>query len=118
MERYDVFISYRHQEPDRSLAHTFQSGSSGKCGGRKGHKGSGPILLEPTEVRVIPPTSCECGHSGLVTSMPYHIHPVTELPVIEMHITHVELYPGHCVGCGQLLKAEGPNGFHTGYGPR
>jgi hypothetical protein len=27
-------------------------------------------------VRVIHPNACECGHSGLVTSMPYHTHQV------------------------------------------
>jgi transposase len=95
-----------------------RDGSSGKRGGRQGHLGSGPILLEPTEVRVVQPASCECGHSGLVTSVPYHTHQVIELPPIEMQITHFELHQGHCVGCGQLLKAEVPSGFHTGYGPR
>jgi transposase len=71
-----------------------QSGSSGKRGGRQGHRGSGPILLEPTEVRIIPPAACECGHSGLVTSVPYHTHQVIELPPIEMQITHFELHQG------------------------
>jgi transposase len=95
-----------------------RGGSSGKRGGRQGHQGSGPIVLEPTEVRVIHPNTCECGHSGLVTSVPYYTHQVIELPPIEMQITHFELHQGHCVGCGQLLKAQVPNGFHTGYGPR
>jgi transposase len=95
-----------------------QSGSSGKRGGRQGHPGSGPILLEPTKVQVVHPASCECGHSGLVTSVPYHTHQVIELPPIEMQITHFELHQGHCVGCGRLLKAEVPSGFQTGYGPR
>ena len=53
-----------------------KEGSSGKRGGRKGHPGSGPILLEPTEVQVVHPAACECGHSGLVTSVPYHTHQV------------------------------------------
>jgi transposase len=83
-----------------------KEGSSGKRGGRKGHPGSGPILLEPTEVQVVHPAACECGHSGLVTSVPYHTHQVIELPPIEMQITHFELHQGHCVGCGRLLKAE------------
>lgn len=95
-----------------------RGGSSGKRGGRKGHQGSGPVLLEPTDVQVVHPASCECGHSGLVTSVPYHTHQVIELPPIEMQITHFELHQGHCVGCGQWLKAQVPSGFHTGYGPR
>jgi len=53
-----------------------RGGSSGKRGGRQGHPGSGPILLEPTDVQVIHPNACECGHSGLVTSVPYHTHQV------------------------------------------
>lgn len=95
-----------------------RGGSSGKRGGRKGHRGSGPILLEPTEVQVVHPAACECGHSGLVTSVPYHTHQVIELPPIEMQITHFELHQGHCLGCGRLLKAEVPSAFRTGYGPR
>src|SRR5688572_2992510 len=35
-----------------------------------------------------------------------------------MQNTHFELHQGHGVGWGQLLKAEVPSGFHTGYGPR
>ena len=85
---------------------TRRGSSSGQRGGRKGHQGSGPILLEPTEVQAVYPASCACGHSGLVMPMPYHIHQVMELPPIEMQITHFELYQGHCVGCGRLRKAE------------
>ena len=95
-----------------------QGGSSGKRGGRQGHRGSGPILLEPTDVQVVHPAACECGHSGLVTSVPSHTHHVIELPPIEMQITHFELHQGYCLSCGQLLKAKVPNGFETGYGPR
>jgi len=95
-----------------------RGGSSGKRGGRKGHQGSGPILLEPTDVQVVHPAACACGHSGLVTSAPYHTHQVIELPPIAMQITHFELHQGHCLGCGQLLQAEVPSAFRTGYGPR
>ena len=95
-----------------------KGGSFGKRGGRQGHPGSGPILLEPTDVQVVHPTSCACGHSGLVTSVPYHTHQVIELPPIEMQITHFKLHQGPCVGCGQRLKAKVPSGFEPGYGPR
>jgi transposase len=95
-----------------------QGGSSGQYGGRKGRKGSEPNLLEPTEVQVVHPASCECGHSELVTSVPYHTHQVIELPPIERQSTHFKLHQGYCVGCGQLLKAQVPNGFESGYGPR
>jgi len=95
-----------------------RGGASGKRGGRKGHPGSGPVLLAPTAVQVVHPTACPCGASGLVTSVPYHTHQMIELPPIEMQITHFELHQGHCLGCGRLLKAEVPSEFRTGYGPR
>jgi transposase len=93
-------------------------GSSGPRGGRQGHPGSGPVLLEPTDVQVVHPASCACGHSELVSSVPYHTHQVIELPPIEMQITHFELHQGYCLGCGRLLKAEVPSECRTGYGPR
>src|SRR6266481_16402 len=71
--------------------------ASGKRGGRKGHPGSGPVLLEPTAVQVVHPPACPCGASGLVTSVPYHTHQVIELPPIEMQITHFVLHQGHCL---------------------
>src|SRR6266446_5730500 len=37
--------------------------ASGKRGGRKGHPGSGPVLLEPTAVQVVHPPACPCGAS-------------------------------------------------------
>lgn len=92
--------------------------SSGKRGGRKGHQGSGPILLEPTEVQHVYPASCGCGQGELVSPVLYQRHQVIELPRIDMQITHFLLYQGHCVGCGELLKAEVPTPHATGYGPR
>jgi transposase len=65
-----------------------------------------PRLRLGSTLQVVHPSTCECGHSGLVTSVPYHTHQVIELPPIEMQITHFELHQGHCVGCGQLLKAK------------
>jgi transposase len=92
--------------------------SSGKRGGKKGHAGSGPILLSPTEVHAVYPEPCACGRGGLVMARPYYTHQVIELPPIEMQVTHFELHQGHCPGCGQRLKAEVPSGSQTGYGPR
>lgn len=92
--------------------------SSGKRGAKKGHAGSGPILLAPTEVQAVYPAPCACGHGGLVMGLPYYTHQVIELPPIEMQVTHFELHQGHCPGCGQLRKAEVPSGSQTGYGPR
>ena len=92
--------------------------SSGKRGGRKGHAGSGPILLEPTEVQHVYPASCACGQGARVSPTLYQTHQVIELPPIDMQITHVLLHQARGVGCGQLLKAEVPAHQATGYGPR
>ena len=92
--------------------------SSGKRGAKEGHPGSGPTLLEPTEVQHIYPAPCACGHGELATPTLYHTHQVIELPPIEMEISHFLLHQAHCVGCGRLRKADVPSEHTTGYGPR
>ena len=92
--------------------------SSGKRGGTPGHPGAGPKLLEPTEVHVILPPACPCGHAALLETTPYHTHQVLELPPIEMQVTHFILHQITCAGCGQTLKAQAPSPYTTGYGPR
>jgi transposase len=92
--------------------------SSGKRGAKPGHPGAGPKLLEPTEVQVILPPSCPCGHAALVEAAPYHTHQVLELPPIAMQVTHVILHQTTCAGCGQTLKAQVPPPYASGYGPR
>ena len=92
--------------------------SSGKRGGKKGHRGQGPTLLSPTEVHLIEPGPCACGHDQLVSLVPYYTHQVIELPAIEMDIQHVILQQGTCSGCGRTLKAQIPSAHQAGYGPR
>jgi len=92
--------------------------SSGKRGGKKGHQGRGPTLLNPTEVRLIEPGPCACGHGKLVSLAPYYTHQVIELPAIEMDIQHFILQQGTCRGCGRTLKAQIPSAHQAGYGPR
>ena len=92
--------------------------SAGKRGGRTGHKGTGPTLLTPTEVHLLEPAPCACGHGALVSLTPYHTHQVIELPPIEMEISHFILQQGVCAGCGQGLKAQVPPEQQAGYGPR
>lgn len=92
--------------------------SAGKRGGRTGHKGTGPTLLTPTEVHLLEPAPCACGHGALVSLTPYHTHQVIELPPIEMAIRHFILQQGVCAGCGQVLKAQVPPEHQAGYGPR
>lgn len=92
--------------------------SSGKRGGRPGHPGKGPALLHPTEVHLITPGPCPCGHDALVSLAPYYTHQVVELPPIEMTIEHFILQQGTCGGCGRTLKAQIPSEHQTGYGPR
>jgi transposase len=91
--------------------------SSGQRGGKKGHLGSGPKLLEPTDVQVVLPPSCSCGHSVVSAPTPYRTHQVLELPPIEMEITHFLLHQSTCLGCGQTLSAEVPPAHASGYGP-
>lgn len=88
--------------------------SSGNPGAKKGHAGSGPILLSPTEVQAVYPAPCACGRGELALALPYDTHQVIALPPIEMQVTHCALSQGHCQGCGQLRKAEVPNGYQTG----
>jgi transposase len=92
--------------------------SSGKRGGRKGHTGTGPTLLNPTEVHLIVPGPCACGHGELVSLAPYYTHQVVELPPIEMDIQPFILHQGTCRGCGRTLKAQVPSEHQAGYGPR
>jgi len=82
--------------------------SSGQRGGKKGHLGSGPKLLEPTDVQVVLPPSCSCGHSVVSAPTPYRTHQVLELPPIEMEITHFLLHQSTCLGCGQTLRPRFP----------
>ena len=92
--------------------------SSGKRGGQKGHCGKGPTLLSPTEVHLLEPGPCPCGHGNLVAVTPYYTHQVIELPAIEMDITHFVLHQGTCTHCGKTLKAQVPSAHRAGYGPR
>ncbi len=92
--------------------------SSGKRGGKKGHPGKGPTVLSPTEVHLIEPGPCACGHGTLVSLSPYQTHQVIELPPIEMEIHHFILQQGQCEGCGRERKAQVPNEHQAGYGPR
>jgi transposase len=92
--------------------------SLGKRGAKKGHPGSGPTLLEPTEVQHVYPATCACGHGELATPTLYYTHQMIELPPIDMEITHFLLHQAPCVGCGRLIKAEVPSAYATGYGPR
>jgi transposase len=92
--------------------------SSGKRGGRQGHSGKGPTLLSPTEVHLIAPGPCACGHGELVSLAPYYTHQVVELPPMKLDIQHFVLHQGTCRGCGRALTAQVPSEPQTGYGPR
>lgn len=87
-------------------------------GGKRGHQGYRQTLLEPTRQQVVLPERCRCGSQCFGALAPYHTHQVLELPVIEMAVTHVQLYHGHCLRCGRLCKAQVPAAHTTGFGPR
>lgn len=90
----------------------------GKRGGQKGHPGSGPILLEPTDLQHVLPEPCPCGQTTLVSLEPFYTHQEVELPPIRLQVTHFVLHQGQCGGCGRQLKAQVPSAHPSGYGPR
>jgi transposase len=92
--------------------------SSGKRGARKGHPGSGALLLEPTNIQHVYPAPCACGQGALGIPTLSHTHQVIELPPIAMEITHFLLHHAQCAGCGEVRKADLPSVHTTGYGPR
>jgi transposase len=92
--------------------------SSGTRGAHKGHPGSGPTLLPPTDVHHLSPKPCTCGQGALDAPTLYHTHQGIELPPIEMEIRHFLLHQAGCVGGGAVLKADVPSDQTTGYGPR
>ncbi len=92
--------------------------SAGQRGGRTGHQGTGPTLLTPTEVHLLEPAPCACGHGEWVSLAPYHTHHVIEWPPIELEISHCLLHQGECAGGGKVLKAHVPHAHQAGSGPR
>ena len=92
--------------------------SSGQWGEKTGHRSSGLKLLEPTDVEVVLPPFCSCGHSAVSAPTPYCTHQVLELPPIEMEVTHFILHQATWLGCGRTLSAEVPPAHASGYGPR
>jgi transposase len=95
-----------------------QKKKRGKAGAKKGHQGHRQVMLEPTEVLVIKPPQCSCGHSELTETKPFHTHQVIEFPEIRMEVTHFVLQQGRCPKCGTLQKANLPIEHQSGYGPR
>lgn len=97
-----------------------KSKSNRKPGGQKGHPGHRQELLSPNKTENVMPERCSCGsHSMNLNSLQlFHTHQHIELPKIEMDITHFALYEGECSQCGKIVKAEVPEKFRTGYGPR
>ena len=105
-------VGFPFDKPKRT-----QRQSSGKRGGRPGHSGKGPTLLRPTEVHLIAPGPCVCGHGELVSLAPYYTHQVVELPPIAMDIQHFILHQGTCRGGGRTLKAQVPKRASGGLWP-
>jgi len=85
---------------------------------KKKRKGSRQQCLRPTEIKELFPEKCTCGCNGIASLEPYYVHQVIELPEIELDVTHIILYRGHCQRCGKVVKALVPPEQRTGYGPR
>jgi transposase len=80
------------------------SGEHGRPGAKRGHPGHRQALLVPTEIIEATPEACPCGQREFHAPMPYHTHPVIELPEIHMQVTHVILHKTRCPQCDCLLK--------------
>lgn len=94
------------------------AGTKGKAGGKKGHKGSRYQMLEPTEVKKLPPEQCVCGSRSFVNEKTVYTHQHLELPEVKLKVTHFELQRAECACCGKVGKGTLPPPYKTGYGPR
>lgn len=94
--------------------------SSRKKGAQKGHKGHSQKMLEPDKTIPIVPSTCACGscHFDPDSMKTYYTHQYIELPEVKMDVLHFALQSGQCVKCGKTVKAQLPNEYTTGYGPR
>ena len=98
--------------------------SGRKRGGQPGHPGQSRKLFPPEECRKVEdhhPQQCKnCGSSDLeeCDEEPYR-HQVLEIPPIELLIDEYRLHWDECLECGELTRAELPEGVPMeGYGPR
>lgn len=91
-----------------------------KKGAQKGHKGHQQEVLKPTEEKPIIPATCPCGNKQLALEKMelYHVHQQIELPEIKMDVIHYQLHKCQCPKCGKTVKAQLPNEYQPGYGPR
>ena len=69
-----------------------------KSGGKKGHKGHGQVMLEPSETVPVKPERCSCGNTDFPDTEPFYTHQKMELPEIQMEVTHFILHEGLCFG--------------------
>lgn len=94
--------------------------SKRRRGGQKGHVGHRQQLLDPSEVMIVEPGLCACGcekHRADSLRI-FYTHQWIELPEIKMQVKHIVLKKARCSGCGRWVKAELPQEYQTGYGPR
>lgn len=91
-----------------------------KRGAQPGHKGNQQVLLDPTEIHVVLPSSCPCGCTDFHGTIwePYYTHQNIELPRPQVDVRHYILHKCQCPSCGQQAKAELPEKVKTGFGPK
>lgn len=103
--------------PDRRRRRS--SGEGGRRrGGVVGHKGSGPKLLKADREQNLRPQCCPCGSERLGAPRRFHTHQHVELPEVPLEVTHFHLHSARCLSCGNTVKAEIPEHFRNGCGPR
>ena len=71
-------------------------------------KGYQQKMLDPTEIKNLPPEACGCGNTKFDVTSPYYTHQVIDLPEIQMKVTHFVLHKGDCPCCGKVNKAVVP----------
>lgn len=89
-----------------------------QVGGQPGQPGHRQRLLPPTDLHMIMPPACSCGHPQWTDTPPYSTHQVIERPAIQMDVTHLVWQQARCPHCQQWSTAPLPPEHVAGYGPR
>ena len=98
--------------------HHRDSGKKGKPGAKKGHKGYRQQMIDPDETVDVPPKPCSCGCGNYKNLKTFYTHQYIEFPEVKPEVTHFNLQQGDCINCGKVNKAQLPNEYTVGFGPR
>ncbi len=116
--KLDENSSNSNKPPSTNSPYKENTPKKKKNTGRKKRRGYRQQLMDPTETREIPPTTCSCGCTVFKDIQPYYTHQHIELPEIVMTVIHFILYRGTCTACGKVAKGYVPDEYSTGFGAR